>query len=373
MIKVLYFVDRLLGGGIQSFLKTICSQLPKDEFDISLLTLDDGKDYKDQENEFFNLGVKVFKLDNIWLNYFHDYFGYKKKTDEFFCKHSFDIVHINSGPKNYIIGKYAKKHGIKHIVYHSHNTNYQTKNLMKKAYGDFLKNKVKKYSDYYLACSHEAGEWMFSEKILASDKFQVLHNPIFIEGFIYDEGTRDSLRNDLDLKDSFVLGNVGRLIKQKNQLFLIQIMKSLVEKKQNVKLLLAGTGSLEKELREAVEKYGIEKNVMFLGFRNDVGRLLNAIDLLVLTSKHEGYPIISIEAQANGLPCLMSDIITKEALLHDKSSNLKLIDPPSKWADFIIENYINQKYNRSMPTILNEYSSTFIVNKLVAFYKKILN
>ena len=180
MKKILYFVDRARRGGIQSFLKTIFSSLPKEEFDINLLVLDDGYDYSELEKEYVNFGVHLFKLQGIWLNSLSSFLKYKKKLDEFFSNNYFDIVHINSGPKNYIIARCAKKHGVKQIIYHSHNTGYQTKNILKICYGNILKKRIEKYCSDFLACSYEAGQWMYSKQILKSKKFRIVHNPIHL-------------------------------------------------------------------------------------------------------------------------------------------------------------------------------------------------
>ena len=370
MKKILYFVDRLLPGGVQSFLKTLCKELPKDEYKIDFLVLDDGKDYSKYEKEYLDLGVSIHKLDGIWVRHLKDYIPFKKKLDAFFKENEFDIVHINSGPKNYVVAKYAKKYRTKMVIYHSHNTDYQTKNIIKKVYGNSLKKKVTKYSTDYLACSFEAGQWMYSKKILNSDSFKIIHNPIIVKDFAFNEKERAKLRKETGFADDFMIGNVGRLSKQKNQKFLIQIMNELVKKCPNAKLALVGQGELKNELENITKELGLSKNISFLGFRSDVNKLLNAFDLIVMPSFFEGYPIVSIEAQANGLPCLMSDTITKEALLKDNSSMLSLNDSPKKWAEYILGNYINKKNDRVAPKSIEQYDSLFIVRQLINVYNR---
>ena len=370
MKKILYFVDRLLPGGVQSFLKTLSKELPKDEYKIDFLVLDDGNDYSKYEKEYLDLGVSIHKLDGIWIRHLKDYKPFEKKLDAFFKENKFDIVHINSGPKNYVVAKYAKKCGTKMVVYHSHNTDYQTKNIIKKVYGNSLKKKVAKYSTDYLACSFEAGQWMYSKKILNSDSFKIIHNPIIVKDFAFDENERAKLRKEMGFTDDFVIGNIGRLSKQKNQKFLIQIMSELVKKCPNAKLALVGQGELKNELEDLTKELGLSNNVSFLGFRSDVNKLLNSFDLIVMSSFFEGYPIVSIEAQANGLPCLMSDTITKEALLKDNSNMLSLNDSPEKWAEYILDNYINKKNDRVAPKSIEQYDSSYIVKQLMELYCK---
>ena len=370
MKKILYFVDRLLPGGVQSFLKTLSKELPKDEYKIDFLVLDDGNDYSKYEKEYLDLGVTIHKLNGVWIRRLSDYKLFKKKLDSFFKDNKYDIVHINSGPKNYVVAKYANKYGTKMVIYHSHNTDYQTKNIIKKVYGNSLKKKVAKYSTDYLACSFEAGQWMYSKKILNSDSFKTIHNPIIVKDFSFDEKERAKLRKDLVFADDFVIGNIGRLSKQKNQKFLIQIMSELVKKCPNAKLALVGQGELKNELENLTKELDLSNNISFLGFRSDVNKLLNAFDLIVMSSFFEGYPIVSIEAQANGLPCLMSDTITKEALLKDNSKMLSLNDSPKEWAEYILDNYINKKNDRVAPKNIEQYDSLFIVRQLINVYNR---
>ena len=364
MTKVLFFVDRLLRGGIQSFLKTVCAYLPKDKYQASVLTLDDGNDYSELEKEFTDIGVELFKLKGIWLRHYSDYSKYRKALDAFFANHTFDIVHINSGPKNYIVAKYAKKYGIKKVLYHSHNTDYQTNNILKKIYGNILKKKVCKYSTDYLACSYVAGEWMYTKKVLNSNKFQVVHNPVDIKKFVFNQKRREELRKQYKLDDCFVIGNVGRLSKQKNQAFLLEIMAKLVLINPLTKLVIVGIGELENELKEQVMAKHLDDYVLFLGFRNDVNDLLNMFDLIVMPSLFEGFPISLIEAQANGLPCLMSNTITEEAFIKDNCIAMDLSLPPEEWAKCIHEKFTNIKNSRVAPNAIKEYDPEYVISKL---------
>ena len=147
-------------------------------------------------------------------------------------------------------------------------------------------------------------------------------------------------------------------------------MSELVKKCPNVKLALVGQGELKNELENLTKELGLSKNISFLGFRSDVNKLLNAFDLIVMPSFFEGYPIVSIESQANGLPCLMSDTITKEALLKDNSSMLSLSDSPEKWAEYILDNYINKKNDRVAPKSIELYDSLFVVRQLINVYNR---
>ena len=152
MVKVLYFVDRMLKGGIQSLVIEIVKNINKEKVQIDFLLLDDGKEYE-LENTLKDLGCKIYKLNGIWINTSLDFFKYKKALDNFFKEHNdYDVVHMHSSSKNYMVLKKAKKYGIPVRIAHSHNIDFQTKNQIKKIVGNIFKIYLKKYSTDYFAC-----------------------------------------------------------------------------------------------------------------------------------------------------------------------------------------------------------------------------
>ena len=125
-VKILYFVDRMLEGGIQSLLISWISNLDRDKFDIDVLLLDDGKKYE-LEDTLIKLNCNVYKLDGMWIRKTTDFIKYGKVLNQFFKEHhDYKVVHLNSSSKNYQVLKYAKKYGIPIRIAHSHNTDFQT-------------------------------------------------------------------------------------------------------------------------------------------------------------------------------------------------------------------------------------------------------
>ena len=166
-INVLYFVDRMLRGGIQTFVIENIKHMNRDKLQIDFLLLDDGENYTKEENELIKLGCNVYKLDGIWIRNIMDFRKYKLKLNEFFSKHNnYKIVHLHSSSKNYLVLKVAKQYKIPIRIAHSHNIDFQTKNPIKKLLGDILKIPLKYYATDYFACSKLAGEWLFGKKII---------------------------------------------------------------------------------------------------------------------------------------------------------------------------------------------------------------
>lgn len=369
-VRVLYFVDRMLVGGIQSLVVEIAKYINKNEFQLDFLLLDDGKNYS-LENTLKKLGCNVYKLEKVWINTPMDYFNYYKELKRFFKDKgkNYDIVHLHSTSKNFLVLYFAKKSGIKTRIAHSHCTNFQTKNKIKILVGDSLKYLLRRNTTNFMACSKEAGEWLFGEKV----HVEILKNAIDVEKFKYDEAEREKIRKDYNiLDDDIVCGNVGRFVTQKNHQFLLDVFYKVHKKNKRYKLLLVGTGTSEEEdkLRTKVKEYQIEDFVIFAGFQENVYLYYNAMDIFVFPSKHEGLGIVIIEAQANGLQCLISDTIPEEVKVNNNVKVISLKDK-EKWVDNILG--IEKKRFNNIEDINNKgYNIIQEIKKLEKYYKEII-
>lgn len=140
----------------------------------------------------------------------------------------------------------------------------------------------------------------------------------------------------MGLSEKKVLGIVGRLDEQKNHKFLLKIVKELCAQSPDYILFIIGRGPLEQDLKNQVSQLNIEDNVLFLGIRDDVDSLLNALDAFILPSLYEGLPVVLVETQTNGLPIVASDSITKEMAVTDLISFLPLATSVSEWAMMVV-------------------------------------
>ena len=165
--------------------------------------------------------------------------------------------------------------------------------------------------------------------------FSIMTNAIDTSKYKFNESSRNSIRKRLMINDKFVIICVGRLSDQKNQVRLVDIFSCFTKRHSDSVLLFVGEGDKEEEIRCKSKKYGIEDNVFMLGVRDDIEELLSAADCFVLPSNFEGLPISVIEAQCSGLPCLLSDSITKEVKLTNLVTYLSLQMTDDKWCDKI--------------------------------------
>ncbi len=354
-INVLYFVDRMLRGGIQTFVIENIKHMNRDKLQIDFLLLDDGENYTKEENELIKLGCNVYKLDGIWIRNIMDFRKYKLKLNEFFSKHNnYKIVHLHSSSKNYLVLKVAKQYKIPIRIAHSHNIDFQTKNPIKKLLGDILKIPLKYYATDYFACSKLAGEWLFGKKIINGKNFHIIHNAVDLKKFKFNINDRNKIRKELNISDEdLVIGHVGRFTTQKNHKFLIDIFYEIYLQNSNSKLILIGKGKKEEEIYKKVSKLGLQKNVIFEGFKFNVNEYMSAMDIFVFPSLYEGLGLVLIEAQANGLKCFTSkNVVPLEAKVSNSLEYIELNKSPQYWASEILK--VNSSRTDNYKEIINK-------------------
>lgn len=344
-VKVLLFVDRMRHGGIQQFLVENVKHMDKTKVDIDILTLDDGETYP-LEKAIQDAGATYYKLKGIWINKTSDYFKYAKAIDKFFTIHNdYKVVHMNASSKNFILLKYAKKHHIPVRIAHSHNIDFQTKNPIKKLIGNLLKIPMKKYATDYFACSYLAGEWLFGKKNVGNGKVKVIHNAVDYKNFKYDEKIRKEMHQEFNITENEILfGHVGRFTNQKNHTFLIDIFDEIHKQNKDTKLIMVGIGEKEQEIKDKVKMLNLEDCVIFAGFRKDVNKIMQAMDVFLLPSLYEGLPVVGVEAQAAGLPCFTSkDVVTKEVQITKAMNFISLDKNAKEWANIILNSDLSRK------------------------------
>ena len=308
MVKVLYVVDTLKQRfGVTAVAMNYYRNIDRSKVKIDFLC------YPDSEQNIFDeikkLGGDVYFMPYLSITHF---FSFMKFVKEFFSSHSYDIVHSHFNQLDAIIFPIAKKRGVKWCISHSHNTKYSDYKL--RAFRNWLMClPLKSLADTWGACSVKAGQFLYGSSFGSSPKSMVINNAINCEKYAYNANVRDEMRKSLGIEQQILLGNVGSLKLQKNQEFLIYLMAKLTKEYPNkYKLAIVGDGDLKSHLTQLTSQLGISEEVMFLGQRSDVEKLLQAFDIFLLPSLYEGLPVIGIEAQASGVCCLFSDTITQD-------------------------------------------------------------
>lgn len=320
-IKILHVVPNMQAGGLETLIMNIYKNIDRSKIQFDFLT-----HYKDNffyDEEIKSLGGKIYKFslrdDNNIFKYLHD-------LDLFFSNHSeYKIVHGHMESLGRFYFKSAYRHGIPVRIAHAHNTSTD-KNLKGWMKRILLKG-FKSYATDFFACSSKAGEFMFKDK-----DFKIIKNGINTDDFIFDEKIRVEVRKELNIENKTVIGHVGRFTPQKNHFFILQIFKEISKLDENAVLLLCGGGELEQEIREWVVSLELENKVLFLGIRNDMPRVYQAMDCFLFPSLYEGLGIVAIEAQCSGLPVIGSDVIPKEVVTSSCFHYMSLDAPAKDWA-----------------------------------------
>lgn len=254
----------------------------------------------------------------------------------FLKNNKYDIIHINTGDPGLqasmvMAGKFA---GVKTIVVHSHGC-VEAYNILKRMYFNLSKLIVKMFSNLFITCSAEAQKFAFSNDI---KDVMLLQNGVDPSKYYKDKTVAYKMRKKLNLSDdSIVIGHVGSFLKIKNHAFLIETLEVIKNKEPNVKLLLLGDGPERNFIEQKVEEKELERNVIFLGNVDNVADYMQVMDVFVFPSIKEGTPFACLEAQAVGIPCVISTGVSQEAVIDKNNTTLlDLEEAKTIWADKIL-------------------------------------
>ncbi len=299
MVKILHFELDEKVGGIESFLYNIYSRIDREKFQFDFVT---RYDHPAKERELCALGAHIYKISSL-----KRISSYIRDISEIIG--DYDIVHIHkNSAANIIPFIMAGKNGRVKVISHSHNTAPSVSGFATILH-NWNKEKLWKLSDEHLACSNLAGEWLYGN----NRKYTVIRNGVPTTNYTYNRLNSNKIRDELNIPvTARVFGNVGRFTKQKNQMYLIRMFNEILKKDPNSYLIMVGEGPLKENIETNVKEMGIIDHVKFLGVRNDVNVIMQAIDVFVMTSLYEGLPIVAVEAQASGATMVLSDTISKE-------------------------------------------------------------
>lgn len=318
MKKVLVFGFTDTIGGVETFFMTYYNKFDKEKYQFDFVTVYENMVFSEEIK--YN-GGKVYKITDFKKNVFQ----YKKEVRSIILENNYDVIYVNMlSAANLLPIKIAKELGVKKVIAHSHNSNTPN-SFLKKILHRLNKDKIPRYANVLVACSNKAGAWMFGE-----NKFDVLNNAIDTEKFRFDEKYRN------ESKSTFVIGHVGRFCEAKNQDFIINVFNKVIEYDRNFSLILIGDGEDKEKIKEKIEQLKINNYIQIIDGTMDVYKYYSKFDLFILPSKFEGLPIVGIEAQANGLPCLFSDEITEELRMNENVAFLP-IDNIDVWVKEILK------------------------------------
>ncbi|WP_196594223.1 glycosyltransferase family 1 protein [Pectinatus sottacetonis] len=329
-IRVLQIIGVVCGGGVEAVIMNYYRNIDRNKIQFDFII--DGYEKSLLDDEIESLGGKVYKVEP----YSKNIFKYIYQIYRIIKENNYQIIHSNMNTLSVFSLFAAWLAGAKIRIIHNHSTAVKSekmRSLLKYILRPF--NTI--FANKYLACSRVAGKWMFGQKAVKTGKIKIINNAINIDKFIYNENLRQQLRKELDIKeDTLVIGHVGRFMYQKNHDFLIEVFNKIYEQDNNSILLLIGDGPLKQTIKNKIEKYGLGNSVKFLGVRKDVNKLYNVMDIFLFPSHYEGLGMVGVEAQINGLHCLVADNIPSEIKISDKIKFLPISDS-NLWASEILK------------------------------------
>ena len=292
---------------------------------------------------------------------------YKAWWKTFLSDHpEYKVIHSHVRSTASIYLKIATRFQRKTII-HSHSTSNGTglSSLVKR----ILQYPLRHWADYLMACSNEAGRWLYGEKACKKENYLFLPNAIDISKYRFCEETRARYRAQLGLEECFVLGHVGRFHEAKNHLFLLELFRKVRDKKENARLLLVGDGELRPQIEEKIRELKLTDSVILTGSQSNVSDYLQAMDVFVFPSRWEGLPVTVVEAQAAGLPCLMSDTVTTDVDLSDLVHRLPITET-APWVSCLCDSSF-ERMDVTKEIKQSGFDITDSTATLTEFYQKI--
>lgn len=350
-------------NGVMSVILNYAGRMPEDiKFDVLYFT----ETGSSRRSEIENLGGRTTKIAPPGLHSFR-----RDDVDAYLDAHrgEYAAIHLHLPYLASVLAPKARRAGIKRVITHCHSSRFS---LESSGWRNRLLNVSTKWlADDLIACGRDAGMVWYGKRAMNKGRVMVLPNAIDCVRFRYDPAVRQRMRETLGIDGHFVVGHVGTLSTPKNHAFLLQVFAEIHKRRADAVLLLVGEGALREKLAVQVEKLGIKNEVIFLGNRDDVPQLLQAMDVFVFPSLHEGLPVSVVEAQAAGLPVLMSDTVTDEVCVTDHIRRVPLELGAEKWTELALELYAPQQRNSSMKQIIQSgFDLEAGAAKLAEFYRR---
>jgi len=367
VVRILQVLGSLEIGGAEVMIMNLYRQLDRSQvqFDFVIHTTE----HCFFEDEISRLGGRIYRVPRFSG---FNILQYMQAWKVFFQSHpEYQIIHSHVASSSALHLGIAKQFNL-YTIAHSHSVKmfHGVKGMMDKVFSF----PTRCIANHFFACSKTAGQARFGNKIVDSNKFKVIKNALDVNRLGYSPDTREIYRKQLNLDGKFVVGHVGRFDAMKNHDFLIRLFSMVHERIPNAVMMLVGDGEQRTTIETLIKRFALEDAVMMLGTRSDVVELLQAMDVFVFPSIAEGLGISVIEAQATGLPCVVSNCVPNDVRITELIKFLDLKDPMGVWAETII-NYATAHKRSSHTDALtdNGYDVIMTAGYLQAFYLDAMN
>lgn len=360
MKRLLCIISGMNSGGAETFLMKIYRQIEKLEYQFDFCINTKGKNF--YEDEIKSFGGLIFyipaKSENIA--------EYKKQLYAIVKNNGYKyVLRITSNAMGFMDLKIAKAAGAKRCIVRSSNS--QDGSSLKIRCAHWLGRLLySQYVDVKIAPSDLAAKHTFGKRAYEKGDVKILHNALDLKQFYFQPNVKANICKEFNIDErAVIVGHIGRFMVQKNHKFLVKVFFFLQKQIPESVLLLVGTGELEEDIKQEIKALGISDKVIFTGIRKDIPQLLSAMDVMVFPSLYEGMPNVIIEAQATGLPCVISDTITAEANITGLVEYKSLSVSPDDWAGTAIKLLGHKRKDTKEDFLKNKYDIESITKEFI--------
>lgn len=334
-IRILHISGAMNRGGQETLIMELYRHIDRSKIQFDFFIYNFSNQPGEYDEEIIKLGGRIYEAKNRFSK---NPIRFLAELSTFLKAHpEYKILHSHQYTLSGFILLMGKKCG-RITIAHSHAIFYPSKALLRKIIDWGGRVLLRKKADYFFGCSELALNTLFNVTS-ANDNAWVLKNGVNVEAFRFSEHYREYWRSKIMADDnSLVIGYVARFSLVKNHFFLIDVFSTIVSNEPNAILVLVGDGVLKNEVINYAKKCRIIDNVIFLGIRSDVAEIINAFDVFVFPSISEGLGLVAIEAQTNGLPCILNkDGIPKDADIGvNLCTRIGMTEPKEQWAKVCI-------------------------------------
>lgn len=363
-IKVCHVIGNFVNGGVESVIYNYFSNIDLNKYEIHIIA--HGIRVQECADCFVNMGFMIHNITPKSVSFSKNL----KEMESIFREYQFDIVHSHLTEWACVPMFLAWKCGVKVRVNHSHMAE-RPQGLKNKIYYGVRLYLGKLFATDYFACGRDAGIYLFGKRAVDTGKVTILPNAVDYDKFKFNRERRQEIRKNENIdEDTIVVGHVGRYFEQKNHRFLIKIFNEFHKIRPNSELVLLGDGELMESIKQQVKEMELVDAVRFLGNRSDVEDWYQVMDVFVLPSLYEGFPVVGVEAQAAGLPCIFSEEITSEIQISPNAAFIELEAGARKWADKINEMLLHENARDNVILDHNQYDIRKNAATLDQFYKE---
>ncbi len=332
MIRVLHALGTLNPGGVETWLMNVLRHVDRTRVQMDFCTFGTGKGVFAAEAESLGSTVHSCAIEK-------GAHSLGQRFREIVREGKYGVVHSHVHHFSGVLLRWAEAEGVPRRIAHSHSAQDGKRTTFpRRLYRGVMVALIRRHATHCLAASRQAAAGLFGPQWESDNKIRVLHYGVDLRPFEQPVDPNE-VRGEFGLPLGVpVVGHVGRFVEPKNHTFLIEIAREVIGRRPDCHFLLVGDGPLRPTVEAQTKALGLCKNIHFTGTRHDVPRLLRgAMDAFVMPSLWEGLPVGLIEAQAAGLPCVVSDRVTTEvALLAERVAFASITTGPELWSDILL-------------------------------------